>query len=87
MIGRSREEIERAAFAYLQHAFSIASSEIDRHTELVRTGLLDSVSLVQLATWAERAFGIQIPDEDINAEHLESIARITEYVQRRLSVS
>ena len=84
---RAPAEIEAAVVAYLSDELKVDDPDLDRDTKLVRTGLLDSVSLVQLAAWAERAFGIEIPDEDIDGEHLESIGMIVEYVLARLQTS
>jgi acyl carrier protein len=83
---RTPAEIEVAVFAYLRDEAKIDVPELDRDTKLVRTGLLDSVSLVQLATWVERTFGIEVPDENIDGDHLESIGMIVEYVLARLEV-
>jgi len=84
---RTPEGVEAAVLAYIESEFNLDVSAIDRDTKLVRTGLIDSVSLVQLATWAERTFEIEVPDEDIDAEHLETVAMIAEYLLGRMAAA
>jgi len=67
--------------------FRIDESELSWDAPLVRTGLLDSVSLVQLAGYLERTFGIEIPDQEIDADHFDSIGMIVEYVRQRLATA
>lgn len=84
---RTPEGVEAAVFAYLRDELGLDGQEMDRYTALVRTGLIDSVSLVQLAAWAERVFGVEVPDEDIDAEHLETVAMIVEYLVAKIEAS
>jgi acyl carrier protein len=57
---------------------------VARDTELFSSGRLDSMNLVNLATFVERSTGIAIPDSDINADHFEDVGSILAYVRRRL---
>lgn len=77
------EQIENEIRRYLRDELSLPEAELVRDARLVRNGLLDSVHLVQVATHLERAFDIEIPDQDIDGEHLDSIEMIVAYVQAR----
>jgi acyl carrier protein len=76
-------QIENAIRAYLRDELSLPEEELARDARLVRNGLLDSVNLVQLATHLERAFEIEIPDQDIDGEHLDSIEMIAAYIEKK----
>jgi len=78
----SAAAVEAVVVAWLCDELRIDASELARDAKLVRTGLLDSAGLVQLATHLERKFGIQIPDRYIDADHLDSVAMIVDTVQR-----
>ena len=78
-------DVRDAVVAYVRDQFRIDEAELGWDALLVRTGLLDSLSLVQLAGHLERTFGIEIPDQDVGADHLDSIGMIVEYVQQRLA--
>ena len=77
------EQLETEIRAYLRDELDLPEEELVRDARLVRNGLLDSVNLVQVATHLERTFGIEIPDQDIDGEHLDSIAMIAAYVESR----
>ena len=77
-------QLEARLRAFLRDECRIDAAGLSRTTELVTTGLLDSVGMVRLATHLERLVDIAIPDEDITAEHFDSIERILGYVQSKL---
>ncbi len=76
--------LEAKILEYLRDRLVAAEAELDRDTELVGTGLLDSGHLVRLATHVERIAGIRIPDVDIDAEHFDTVALIVAYVTAKL---
>jgi D-alanine--poly(phosphoribitol) ligase subunit 2 len=49
-------------------------------TDLFQTGILDSMTLVQLVLALEERFGIELPVEQIEAEAFSTVARIAETV-------
>lgn len=48
-------------------------------------GLIDSIDGLEILVSIEQQFGIRIEDEDLNAELLENLDRITQYVEQKLS--
>ena len=80
-------DVRDAVVAYVRDEFRIDECELTWDAPLVRTGLLDSVSLVQLAGYLERTFGIEIPDQEVDADHFDSIGMIVEYVRQRLATA
>ena len=75
------EALERELRAWLDAKLGVR--DVGRDEELVSSGLVDSGDLVRLATWLEGVADIEIPDVDIDAEHLDSIAMIVAYVGER----
>ena len=69
--------------AFLCDELRLADAEIGDDTELFSAGRIDSADLVRLATFLERATGLRIPDDDINVDHFDSVAKILEYVAAR----
>ncbi|MGH7568146.1 MAG: phosphopantetheine-binding protein [Gemmatimonadales bacterium] len=53
--------------------------------DLLETGLVDSVSLVELLLVLEQRFGVSLPLEDLEIEDFRSIGRIAELVARTRS--
>ena len=55
-------------------------------TNLVETGLLDSLALVELLAQLEETFGVSISTEDLELENFRSIANIAGFVARRTTM-
>lgn len=45
--------------------------------------ILDSLSLVAMVTWIEKTFGVEVSDQDLVPENLESVERIARFVSAR----
>jgi D-alanine--poly(phosphoribitol) ligase subunit 2 len=54
-------------------------------TDLVETGLLDSLGIVELLLAIEEEFGLQVQLEDLDLEALRSVAQIARLVEDRRS--
>jgi acyl carrier protein len=55
-------------------------------TDLVGTGLLDSLTLVELLAQLEETFGVPISTDDLELENFRSIASIAGFVAQRTTV-
>jgi acyl carrier protein len=56
---------------------------VDVDTDLVSTGLVDSLGVVRVVEWLERRLSIRIDASDVVIEHFESIAAIVDYLRGR----
>lgn len=72
-------EIE-AKLAQLIEAIILTS--VDPDTLLIESGLIDSLSAVDVALAVEREFGVKIPPTEIDV-HLESVQTLAQYVASR----
>lgn len=52
-------------------------------TDLFDTGLLDSLSFVELLSRIEARFGMKVSLEDLEIDHFRSVARIAAFVRER----
>jgi acyl carrier protein len=53
-------------------------------TSFLETGLIDSTGVLELVGFLEETFEIKVADDEIVPENLDTLARITAYVQRKL---
>ena len=60
---------------------SLEVSSVD--TDLVETGLLDSLALIELLAQLEETFGVSVSTDDLELENFRSIASIAGFVARR----
>jgi acyl carrier protein len=49
-------------------------------TDLIETGIMDSLTFVDLLVQLEHDFGIQISLQDLEFDHFRSIAAIAEFI-------
>jgi len=63
---------------------SLEVSSVD--TDLVETGLLDSLALVELLAQLEETFGVSVSTDDLELENFRSIASIAGFVARRATM-
>ncbi len=57
---------------------------IDLDTDLLMTGLVDSLGVVEIVAWLEERLGIEIEPADIVLEHFQTVSLMLAYVERRL---
>ncbi len=54
---------------------------------LLDQGIIDSTGVLEVVGFLEESFGIQVKDEEIVPENLDSVACIHEYVSRKLAAA
>jgi methoxymalonate biosynthesis acyl carrier protein len=55
--------------------------------DLIESGIIDSLTFVELLARLEQEFSIRIPLEDLDLDQFRSIARIGEFVRAKASKS
>jgi acyl carrier protein len=55
---------------------------IEAETPLFRTGLIDSIRILELIAWTERATGRVIADREIRMDNFRTVARIADVFVR-----
>ena len=78
MVATDNEILHDQFRAFFSEKLSVEVSSVD--TDLVQTGILDSLALVELLAYIEKEFGTEISLDDIEIEDFHSIAKIAEYV-------
>ncbi|MDQ6829531.1 MAG: hypothetical protein M3081_11745 [Gemmatimonadota bacterium] len=63
---------------WLNHRFAKPGTRIEPHTALFADRLIDSIRILDLIAWTERALGRQIADVDIRMDNFASADRIAE---------
>jgi len=58
-------------------------SGFDNAESLLESGVIDSTGIMHVVAFLEERFGIAVDDEDMVADNLESVARISSYVERK----
>jgi acyl carrier protein len=62
---------------------SAAVPQLDDDANLFESGIVNSLFAVQLMTFVERTFGIEVATEDLDIENFKSLNATTAFVLRR----
>lgn len=58
-------------------------NDIDEHTELFSSGIVNSLFAIQLVMYLEKSFNIEIGMDDLNMDNFNSIAAICSFVESK----
>jgi len=80
-------ETEQHVRQFLADNFILTTSadELPGDESLTRSGVLDSMGVLELIMFIEEQFGVKVPDEDTLPANLDTVDSIVGYVQGRLA--
>ena len=58
------------------------STPVEGETDLLLTGLVDSMGVVEIVGWMEDRLGVQIDPIDVVLENFQTVDRMTAFVER-----
>lgn len=67
--------------AFLSRFFQ--TTELKENDDIFALGFVNSLFAMQLVTWVEKEFGVQIEDEDLDIENFNTIVAIANLVARK----
>jgi acyl carrier protein len=71
---------------YIRDNFLFGSKEkIDDHDSLLDRGIIDSTGAMELVTFLETEFQLNVNDQDLVPENLDNVSAITAFVNRKLA--
>ena len=80
------QETQAAIRSYVVDSFLLGDDEgLDDEASLIESGIVDSTGIVEIVTFLEETFGIEVDDDDLVPDNLDSIARLTAFVGRKRS--
>jgi len=77
-VKQSKEEFAVEMSAWLTERLARPGVTVQPHTSLFGSGLIDSMRILELIAYTERAIGRMIPDSLIRMDNFSSIARIAD---------
>lgn len=65
--------------------FSDNGFELDNDESFLEAGVVDSLGVLELVTFVEENFDVQVPDEEIVPDNFDSVNRLADYIGRKRS--
>lgn len=68
---------------YIDREVSTGGEIVRPDTDLVMSGLVDSLGIILVVEWLERRLGVRIDPADVVLEHFESVHSMVMYLRSR----
>lgn len=65
--------------------FSDNGFELDNDESFLEAGVVDSLGVLELVTFVEENFDVQVPDEEIVPDNFDSVNQLADYIGRKNS--
>ncbi len=78
-----REDIRR--FVVQQFLFGRPSPDLGDETSFIENRIVDSTGVLELVAYLQSGYGIEVEDEELHPDNLDSIAKLAAFIQRKRS--
>lgn len=75
---------ELRSFALENFLFGQDGDSLSDDVSFLGSGIIDSTGILELIGFVERTYGFRLEDEDIVPDNLDSIGKLTRFVERKL---
>jgi acyl carrier protein len=74
---------KESLFSFMNDRLGLDVTDVDEHTELFSSGIIDSAAMVELIEFVEAEGNVRFGPDDLTLDHLDSIDRILSFVAGR----
>ena len=79
-------DVEQQVRAFVTTNFYVANpAALSEHASLLELGIIDSTGVLEIVSFLEGNLGVRVEDFELLPDNLDSIARISTFVMRKLS--
>lgn len=72
--------------SFLCENFYVAEPEaFADDASLLEAGIIDSTGVLEVVAFLEEKFGVEVADDDLTPENLDTVDRLVEFVDRRMA--
>jgi acyl carrier protein len=76
-------QLEIKQFIVDNFLFGIADDGLTPEASLLKQGIFDSTGVMELVRFIENSYGIDVVDEELVPDNLDSLARIAKFVESK----
>lgn len=84
---RAKTEFGEQLIDFIESAIATADDDIDVDTDLLLTGLVDSLGVILIVDWLEEQLEIEIDPGDVTLENFRHVSDMLDYLARRDAIS
>ncbi|MCK5618941.1 MAG: acyl carrier protein [Candidatus Krumholzibacteria bacterium] len=79
---RKKEKIRQ--FIIETFLFDADDAALDDDESLLDLGIIDSTGVLEMVAFVEEEFGIEVKDEELVPENLDSISNLAAYIEKKV---
>ncbi len=81
-MSENRDVITRIREFVLQKFPLARKRKVTDHDNLLESGVIDSLGVLDLVTFLQQEFSVTVTDDDLTPENFQNIERMAQFVQR-----
>jgi acyl carrier protein len=85
-VATGQEQIRKKVRSFIRDSFLLAAenSDFKAGDSFLERGIIDSTGVLELVNFIEETFSISVEDEELVPENLDSLDRISSYIERKM---
>ena len=80
------QEIQDKLLDFITRSFMVERVEIDLHKSMIDEGIIDSFGLIEIATFLENEFHMEITEDKMIRDNFGSVYKIVNFIKRETGV-
>lgn len=77
------KKLKIRSFIVETYLFDAPDAEFDDDDSLLDSGIIDSTGVLELVSFLEEEFGIEVKDEELIPDNLDSLNKLAAYIERK----
>lgn len=76
----TKKQIQQELLEFLCQQFFVELEDIELDKSLVDTGIIDSMGLIEIATYIQKEYGFKVTNDEMNRKNFGSVLKIVDYI-------
>ena len=81
-VSENKDAISRIREFVLQKFPLARKRKVTNHDNLLESGIIDSLGVLELVTFLQQEFTVAVADDDLTPENFQNIERMAQFVER-----
>ncbi len=78
----TKTEIQNELMEFLCRQFLVETEDIDITKSLVDTGIIDSMGLIEIASYISKKYEFKVEEQHMNRDNFGSVIKIVDFIYR-----
>jgi len=80
--GITKEQIKDQLLKFICRQFLVDMEDIEIDKSLIDTGIIDSMGLIEIASFIEQNYSIKVREDQMNRKNFGSVLLIVEFIEQ-----